>query len=234
MAFSFKTLAKAFQEDPVEKTIPTSDDEGMVVKFYPIKGRDLRRLQKVARNLARSVSSFLNSRQNYRDQGWKKEVITETSGARVEVEHSDPINPDLAQVRSGQAANAMDDLVKTLTNDEHMETVCQLVASSMRVKDEDYDDTVEDLLDSPISLLIPLVKGCLEANWKAFGELGKSLKQAMDTVQGTDEVEAMAKAMAEEEASRTSETSSSDSSIGSSNVESGSSTKDTIPSGSTT
>lgn len=155
---------------------------GSMFKFYPNSVRVAARLGDTIADLSAHISVLLSNTQ--RDQGSVHEEVKDAEGMTVTKTSVQPINPDLAKLRVEKRATAVKKATEKLTSPQNRMILAELLMDSLR---DDYDrgknrtsEDLQELVDGmEIPVLMEFLAGLVAANAKVFGDLGKTLKDAL-------------------------------------------------------
>ncbi len=174
-----KLQATLLAPDRVEKEI-----NGKVWHFYQCSVGVTARMAPLIAKLAGCVSVILG--QNNNDQGHKLNEWTDSeTGDQMNSTEVNPINPDLAALRTRQQREAIEEAMSSLGNDNYRSQLVQMILNSLRDDYprrgpiEDEGDIVGSFEQMDWSIFAKFLKGMFEANAKTFGDLGKQLAQAV-------------------------------------------------------
>ena len=159
---------------------------GMQVTFYTCSVRTCARLSSLLSQLAGHFTTLLGS-SSARDQGSTEEVYAPPEGEKGEIMTKtvvQPINPDLAALRTKQRENAVKGAIAALFDEKNRAAIGELLMDSMK---DDFPrgkkrpaDECQEFIDSMDVATLPLfLSGLAEANAKVFGDLGKGLGRAV-------------------------------------------------------
>lgn len=159
------------------------DVNGKTIRFYAISPFTLGKVRKPLSKLVRAISVVMSGGKE--DRGHVVEDFGEGESFAGRRFTQNPINPDLAKIRTEQRAEALEEAVSTLLDDQHRIAVAELIAGSMRddferrPKAQDLEDFMEQV-DLPT--LVELVTGVFASNTKVFGDFGSVGKLLRDRV----------------------------------------------------
>lgn len=184
---------------------------GQTVTFYTCSVRTCARLSGLLSQLAGHFTTLLGG-SSARDQGTIEEVYAPPEGEHGEILTKSivqPINPDLAALRSKQRQQALQGAIQSLFDKKNRAAIGELLIDSMkdefpRGKRRPTEECQEFVDEMDVPTLIEFLKGLAEANAKVFGDLGKGLGRAVqdkaqELLGGNIEVEVVAKDEASED-----------------------------------
>jgi hypothetical protein len=127
-----------------------------------------------------------------RDQGSTEEVYAPPEGEKGEIMTKtvvQPINPDLATLRTNQRERSVQGAIKSLFSDANRAALGELIMDSLkddfpRGKKRPAEECLEFVDSMDLPTFVEFLKGLAEANAKVFGDLGKELGRAVQDKAG--------------------------------------------------
>ena len=156
---------------------------GQTVTFYMCSVRTTARLQGFIAKMAGHLSTLLGANSK-RDQGTVTEDYTTDEGEVIQKTVIEPINPDLARLRTQQRQGAIEGAVNALLDDKSRTAIGELLMDSLkddfpRGKKRPPEECLDFVDSMDIATFVEFLKGLAEANAKVFGDLGKELGLAV-------------------------------------------------------
>lgn len=173
-----------------------------VMKFYPVSVGMMFRLKRVVKPLARAIAVLTNS--SDKDTG----SIFRELGDPIEVEGKpfyfkdsngndrvlrdtesivEPIDTKLAEVRTAQRAQAVEDLISALSDEETLKTVANIVMDSLRIPANERPPATEFINQIEGPILTQMIFGVVAANKGVFGPLAGKMESLFNRAQATVE-----------------------------------------------
>ena len=158
---------------------------GKTATFYTCSVRTCARLQNLLSKMAGYLSTLMGA-DSKRDQGKVEEDYQTESGEVIQKTRVEPINPDLARLRTQQKQAAVEGAVQELLSDSNRTAIGELLMDSLkdnfpRGKKRPAEECLEFVDSMDLPTLILFLQGLAMANAKVFGDLGKGLGRAVQT-----------------------------------------------------
>ena len=155
---------------------------GQTVTFYTCSVRVCARLSGLLSQLAGHFTTLLGSGSS-RDQGSVEEIYQQAEGEVMSKHIIEPINPDLAALRTKQKEKALHGAIQAIFDPKNRAAIGELLIDSIkdvfpRGKRRPAEECQEFVDEMDVPTLIEFLKGLAEANAKVFGDLGKGLGRA--------------------------------------------------------
>ena len=168
---------------------------GELLRFYPISVPTTFRLKGAGKALGRAFNSFYAMRQP--SAGHKIKDVRDVQGNEVHEFETEAISIEMFKEKNLQSEIGLDQLIEALTAPPNWEAVCYAIAESLRDLRQEHGLTTEELCrrlsaggpgkqkddtvqPMPLPVLVEMLKGVLEANVSAFGEVGKRMVAKMN------------------------------------------------------
>ncbi len=150
-------------------------------KFYQVKVRVAAKMSGFLSRMAGHVATLLTD--GKQDVGTQIEDFNDPeSGAVVTKTTQNPINPDLAELRTAQRKAGVEGAISELMSKGSRKAIAELLCNSLRDEFPDKNPSDADLAffdDLEIPVYIQFIRGLFEANQNIVGDLGKGLGRAV-------------------------------------------------------
>ena len=155
---------------------------GKTVTFYQCSMRTCARMSGFLAKMAGHLSALMSP--SGRDQGKTEEDYQTTDGEIIQKTMTEPINPDLARLRTKQRQAAVEGAITELMSDANRTVIGALLMDSLkdnfpRGKKQPPEACLEFVDSMDVATFIMFLRGLAEANAKVFGDLGKGLGLAV-------------------------------------------------------
>lgn len=163
------------------------------LRFYPMSVGMLAKLRVVAQPLVKALTKLFN--QEAADRTRIERAVTSDQVIKTFNEKNEPIevtgqdteviieavDPKLAKLRSEEKDRAMNDLVSSLLDENNLHVLADLVMDSLRdVFGQDKPPALEFVQQTPLPLMVEMLKGVVAANAGVVGPVGGKIKAAIE------------------------------------------------------
>ena len=169
------------------------------VKFYPVSVGMMFKLRRAAKPIAKAISVLTSG--GGKDTGNIFREVGEPvmldgkplklkdgqGGDRIVRDNetiAEAITPELAETRTRQRSEAIEDLIGALTDDENVKIIAEIIMDSMRMEGNDRPPASEFINQIELPILGELLMGVGKANKGVFGPLADKLSPAFTQAQG--------------------------------------------------